>query len=85
MMETLPIQIKLFAIYQEVIGQQELELQVPVGMTVGQVLEQLIQQYPSLERWRSQTRFGVNQEFVGEETRLQAEDEVVFVPPVSGG
>ncbi len=85
MVETLPIRIKLFAVYQEVIGPQELQLQVPVGTTVAQVLEQLIQQYPSLGRWRSQTRFGINQEFVGGETPVQAEDEVVFVPPVSGG
>lgn len=85
MPDTLPIRIKLFAVYQEVIGQSELQLQISPGTSVGQVLDRLLQQYPALERWRSQTRFGINQDFVEADRQVQAGDEVVFVPPVSGG
>ncbi|MCF2971110.1 MoaD/ThiS family protein [Synechococcus sp. Nb3U1] len=80
-----PITLKLFAIYQEVIGQAELRIQVIPGTTVGQVCDQLSQRYPALAPWRSQTRFGLNLNFVPADTPLSAEDEVVFIPPVSGG
>ncbi len=83
--EPFPITLKLFAIYQEEIGQAELELQVVPGTTVGQVCDQLIQRYPALAPWRSQTRFGLNLNFVPADTPLSAQDEVVLIPPVSGG
>lgn len=79
------ITLKLFAIYQEVIGEAELRLEVAPGTTVGQVCDQLIQRYPTLAPWRSQTRFGLNLNFVPEHTPLSAEDELVFIPPVSRG
>jgi len=42
---------------------------------------------PSIElkQWRDLTRFGVNLQFVEPDTRLQDGDEVVLIPPVSGG
>ena len=84
--ELFPITLKLFAIYQEVIGQTEMCLQVSPGTTVGQLCDQLIQRYPSLAPWRSQTRFGLNLNFfVAADTPLSAGDEVVLIPPVSGG
>jgi molybdopterin synthase sulfur carrier subunit len=83
--ELFPITLKLFAIYQEVIGQTEMCLQVSPGTTVGQLCDQLIQRYPSLAPWRSQTRFGLNLNFVAADTHLSAGDEVVLIPPVSGG
>jgi molybdopterin synthase sulfur carrier subunit len=42
-------------------------------------------EHPELAPWRSLTRFGVNYQFVSPETLLNAGDEVVFIPPVSGG
>ncbi|MEQ8961643.1 MAG: MoaD/ThiS family protein, partial [Coleofasciculus sp. C2-GNP5-27] len=35
--------------------------------------------------WRDLTRFGINLQFVEPDTILQAGDEVVLIPPVSGG
>ena len=83
--ELFSITLKLFAIYQEVIGQTEMCLQVSPGTTVGQLCDQVIQRYPSLAPWRSQTRFGLNLNFVAADTPLSAGDEVVLIPPVSGG
>ncbi|MBD0313046.1 MAG: MoaD/ThiS family protein, partial [Microcoleus sp. T3-bin5] len=51
----------------------------------SQVLESSIAQYPQLEQWRDRTRFGLNLEFVSPDTILQDGDEVVLIPPVSGG
>jgi molybdopterin synthase sulfur carrier subunit len=52
---------------------------------VAEVLEQLLQTYPELKPWQTLTRFGVNLQLVGAETLLRDGDEVVLIPPVSGG
>ncbi len=79
------VQVKLFAVYQEAVGASELWMELEAGAAVAVVRDRLISQHPSLERWRSVTRFGVNLEFVDPTTPLQAGDEVVLIPPVSGG
>jgi len=77
--------VKLFAAYQEAYETSELVLQLPAGSTAAQVCDRLVDEHPELERWRSLTRFGVNLQFVQPETVLQEGDEVVLIPPVSGG
>ncbi|NJK29805.1 MAG: MoaD/ThiS family protein [Acaryochloris sp. RU_4_1] len=79
------ITIKLFAAYQDVIGLPELTLELPPGSTVGQVGEYVWTQYPVLASLKSVTHFGVNLNFVPADTLLQTGDEVVLIPPVSGG
>lgn len=83
--DRLHITVKLFAAYQEAYGVPELQLDLPVGTTVMQVCDRLITDRPGLDRWRNLTRFGVNLQFVDPHTLLQDGDEVVFIPPVSGG
>lgn len=79
------VKVKLFAIYQEVFNAPELDLVLPVQTTVNNVLESLIEQKPQLAKWQEVTRFGVNLKFVESNTILQDGDEVVLIPPVSGG
>jgi molybdopterin synthase sulfur carrier subunit len=84
-MADITITVKLFAAYQEAYGQPELTLQIPMDTHVQAVCDRLLTEHPELERWRSLTRFGVNLEFVAPETTLRDGDEVVLIPPVSGG
>jgi molybdopterin synthase sulfur carrier subunit len=79
------VTVKLFAAYQEAYGVSELMREFPPGTPVSAVLDNLIAQHPSLNRWRNLTRFGVNLQFVEPDTILQDGDEVVLIPPVSGG
>lgn len=79
------ITVKLFAAYQDAIGLPELVWTVPVGSTVATVRDRLLSEHPELEQWRKVTRFGLNLAFVPPETPLQDGDEVVPIPPVSGG
>ncbi|MEB3308755.1 MAG: MoaD/ThiS family protein [Snowella sp.] len=85
MSSEISITIKLFAAYQEAYGSGELTRSLPVSTSVSDVLNILLTEHPELEKWRSLTRFGVNLQFVEADTRLQDGDEVVFIPPVSGG
>ncbi len=85
MAEFIPVTVKLFAAYQEAYGVPELALELPIGSTVTDLLTQLINHHPELAPWRDLTRFGVNLQFVAPDTVLQTDDEVVLIPPVSGG
>ncbi len=82
---TIQVTLKLFSVYQDVYGQSEQRVECPMGTTVGTLCDRLIAEHPSLTKWRSVTRFGVNLDFVPEETVLRDGDEVVLIPPVSGG
>ncbi|MCS6814982.1 MAG: MoaD/ThiS family protein [Cyanobacteria bacterium] len=79
------VTVKLFAAYQDAYGVTDLQLRFPVGTMVSTVRDRLIADRPELERWREVTRFGVNLQFVEPETILHDGDEVVLIPPVSGG
>ncbi|MEO0768303.1 MAG: MoaD/ThiS family protein [Cyanobacteria bacterium J06649_4] len=83
--DTITITLKLFAIYQEALGQPEKEMILPVGTTAGDVLDQVLEAHPTLAQWKDLTRFGVNLQFVDAGTALQDGDELVLIPPVSGG
>ncbi len=82
---TLTVLVKLFAAYQEAYAQAELQWEVPQGTTVSQLGDRLIAEQPQLERWREVTRYGINLEFVEGDRIVQDGDEIVFIPPVSGG
>jgi molybdopterin synthase sulfur carrier subunit len=79
------ITVKLFAAYQEAYGVPELALEFPIGTPVVAVQEYLTAEHPQLKQWRNLTRFGINLQFVEPNTILQDGDEVVLIPPVSGG
>ncbi|MCC5636927.1 MoaD/ThiS family protein [Nostoc sp. CHAB 5844] len=79
------VTVKLFAAYQEAFGVSELALEFPEGTSVKAVCDRLIVERPELAKWRDITRFGINLIFVEPDTLLHNGDEVVLIPPVSGG
>jgi molybdopterin synthase sulfur carrier subunit len=85
MTEQIKVTVKLFAAYQEAYGLPELILELAPETTVAEVRDRLIAEHPELEQWRNLTRFGVNLHFVEANTVLNDGDEIVLIPPVSGG
>jgi molybdopterin synthase sulfur carrier subunit len=79
------VTVKLFAAYQEACGVSELVLELPVSTPVAAVGDYLRAAHPELSRWQDITRYGINLQFVPPETLLKDGDEVVLIPPVSGG
>jgi sulfur-carrier protein len=79
------VTIKLFAIYQETLGMPEISYQFPPNTPVKAVLDRAIAVQPQLAKWRDVTRFGIDREFVDPDTIMRDGDEVVLIPPVSGG
>ena len=79
------VTIKLFAVYQEAFDTAEITYQFPPNTPVSAVLAKLTLDRPQLAQWHDVTRFGINLEFVEPDRIMLDRDEVVLIPPVSGG
>jgi sulfur-carrier protein len=79
------VTVKLFAVYQEAFGKAEISCQFPPNTPVKDVLTSLTAQQPQLAQWHDVTKFGINLEFVEPDTIMIDRDEIVLIPPVSGG
>ncbi len=83
--QEITVTVKLFAIYQEAYGTSELVWTFPAGAAVEAVRKRALAEHPELEAWRDRTRIGLNLKFVEPHTPMNEGDEVVLIPPVSGG
>lgn len=77
--------IKLFATLRERARAAELSREFPDGTTVGEIWSRLLGEFPALGGHHDGVAFAVNQEYVNEDFRPRHDDEVAFIPPVSGG
>jgi len=83
--EQISVRVKFFAAPREALGMGEIEMKVPSGTTVAELIDRLKEEYPVL---RAYTRFisaAVNRAYVGMQTKLQDADEIACLPPVGGG
>lgn len=78
------IKILAFGIAKDILGSATLEWSVAERTTVGELKKQLLEQYPKFEDLRS-LAIAVNSEYSENEQLVYAEDEIVLIPPVSGG
>ena len=79
------VKVKLFAVHRQLMGQRELHIDVPHGATVLDVWRQLKLQFPKMEHLSNNLLAAVNQDYAPLDTHLREDDEVAFIPPVSGG
>jgi len=79
------IKVKFFAILRARAGIGEITKEMKEGSTVEDLWEALKCDYPQLARAEVRLLYAVNQNYVAPSHVLKDRDEVVFVPPVSGG
>jgi sulfur-carrier protein len=79
------IKVKFFAILRERAGTAEVFKEIVDGSTVADLWEALQQDYPKLNVSGIRLLYAVNLNYVKPESKLNDQDEVVFIPPVSGG
>ena len=79
------VRVKLFAILRERAGTAEVIKDMKVGSTVADLWAALQQDYPKLAVPGIRLLYAVNQDYVKPDCVLKDSDEVVFIPPVSGG
>jgi molybdopterin synthase sulfur carrier subunit len=79
------VRVRLFASLREAAGEGEMELELPAGASAEDAWQALALRHPALAGRRARLSAAVNRRYVAFHETLQAGDEVVFVPPVSGG
>ena len=79
------LHLKLFATLRERARAAELEREFPDGITVAEIWKTLKGEFPELAGHRDSVGFAVNQEYVEGDYCPSNNDEVAFIPPVSGG
>lgn len=79
------VTVKFFAILRERAGAAEITTELREGSTVNDLWGVLQQEYPRLNVGGIRLLYAVNQNYVSADTALKDQDEVVFIPPVSGG
>lgn len=78
------ITILAFGIAKDIIGGTSLEIQLPPGSTVATLKANLSRQFPDFQRLASLS-VAVNTEYASDDQALREQDEIVLIPPVSGG
>lgn len=71
-----------YGIVRDIAG-RSFDMEIP-GKTVGDLRQALLQAYPSLANLPS-LLVAVNQDYADDHREIGPDDEVVLIPPVSGG
>ena len=79
------VRVRLFAGLKELIGQQDLTVDLPEGASVGDLREKLGGDIPRLASFLPSLVCAVNEEYRLPEYPLHDGDEVALIPPISGG
>ena len=81
----LKVRVKLFASYKEKAGTSDIEMSLSDGATVSDAASELLRLHPTLVGDSSRLMIAVNEEYQEHDYPLADNDEVAFIPPVSGG
>lgn len=78
------IEILAFGIAKDIVKGSTFRMQLPAESTVGTLKAQLCATYPEFERLAS-FAIAVNESYQQDDFTITEQDEVVIIPPVSGG
>lgn len=79
------VTVRFFAGHRDIVGRSQQRYELASGATVGTLWERLMADYPRLAGFNGRLLHAVNDEFSTPATELHDGDEVVYIPPVSGG
>jgi len=79
------VKVLFFGMLKDIAGRSNEVVDVPDGATVGDVFEHFADSFPRLKEYQKSILMARNQEFARPEEPVAPEDEIAFMPPVSGG
>ena len=79
------VQVQFFSRLRDLAGRSEIDLEVPEGTTVADLLALLYAQTPALRGWDKSILLASGVEFVGRDYTLKPDDQISIMPPVQGG
>ena len=78
------MKVLTFGIAKDIVGGPEMELPYEEGMTVLILKKAVLNEFPQFEKLNS-LAIAVNNEYANDDLVITPQDEVVLIPPVSGG
>ena len=79
------VRVQFYAQLRELIGIHELELELPQGATVRELLEEIYAQKHGLRAQDKSILVGAGLEFVDRNYQIKPGEEIAIMPPVQGG
>jgi len=79
------LKVRLFAILRDVVGEREITITVPSGVTVSYLNDEILKKYPQLRSFSNKFVTSVNCKVTNGDTIITSSDEIALLPPVSGG
>jgi molybdopterin synthase catalytic subunit len=79
------VRLLLFATLKDIVGAREMQLDLPSGTTIADLLTRLERDYPGIKGYRPVVLTAINEEYVNQSSAIADGDEVAIFPPVSGG
>lgn len=79
------VRVLFFGVLKDIVGHSEETMEIPSQTSVKGLFETLAGRYETLQGKRPSILFARNREFVSGDAILTNNDEVAFLPPVSGG
>ncbi len=79
------VRMLFYAQLRDLVGMRELEIDLPQGATVHDLLEQIYVQRPALRAHDKSILIGAGLEFVRRDYELKTGEEIAIMPPVQGG
>jgi molybdopterin synthase catalytic subunit len=85
--DSIRVRVLFFGAARQIVGQDEILLDLRAPALAASAFEQVLERYPSLRRFGRSLLFAVNQEYAqgDAEREVRAGDELAIFPPVSGG
>jgi molybdopterin converting factor small subunit len=78
------IQLTAYGIAKEILNGRQMDFDLPEGSSLSTMKEILTSKFPEFEKLAS-LRFAVGEEYEFDHYILKEGEEVVIIPPVSGG
>jgi MoaD family protein len=79
------VQVQFYAHLRDLVGIRDLEVELPQGATVRDLLDQIYAQRPALRGNDKSILIGAGLEFVDRNYTLSPGEEIAIMPPVQGG
>ena len=83
------LKVKSFAILKEIVGTQEMIIQMPrkdgAAITVADLRQKILELYPEISIRKIPIGIAVNCKMANEKLAVNDLDEIALLPPVSGG
>ncbi|MCA9183907.1 MAG: MoaD/ThiS family protein [Planctomycetales bacterium] len=81
----LHIDVRLFAAAADLAAARQLRLHVPAGCSLSDLIDQLLERFPTMSNLAHVSRWAVDEQFVPTDFIIDRDLAIAMIPPVSGG